>query len=76
MTDVPINPHFAKPLAVRLFLARSRLFVSMAIGIAAALMLPDSLVQQTITRAIIGWNVGAILYLVLAIQMIDRRAHV
>lgn len=75
MTDVPINPHLAKPLVVRLFLARPRLFISMGIGIAAALLLPDALVQQTITRAIIGWNVGAILYLLLAMQMMFWSSH-
>ncbi len=66
MTDTPCDSHFSKPLAIRLLLARPRLFSSIAIGVATTWLLPDALAQHTVTRAIIGWNVGAILYLALA----------
>lgn len=75
MTDSTIDSHFSKPFALRLLVARPRLFSSIAIGVATALLLPDSVAQQTVTRAIIGWNVGAILYLVLAMKMMFWSTH-
>ena len=75
MTDITIHPNLSKPFVVRLFLARPRLFMSMAIGIATTLLLPQAVAQQNITRAIIGWNVGAILYLVLAMRMMFWSSH-
>jgi len=75
MTDLSSDTHFSRPFAIRLLLARPRLFSSIAIGIATALLLPDSVAQQAVTRAIIGWNVGAILYLVLAMKMMFWSSH-
>ncbi len=75
MTDLSSDTHFSKLFAVRLLLARPRLFSSVAIGAATALLLPDSVAQQAVTRAIIGWNVGAILYLVLAMKMMFWSSH-
>lgn len=75
MSNVPAHKVRSKPFLARLLFARPRLFMSMAIGIATVLLLPQSLAQQTITRAIIGWNVGAILYLVLAIRMMFWSSH-
>jgi len=75
MTDLSSDTHFSRPFAIRLLLARPRLFSSIAIGIATALLLPDSVAQQAVTRAIIGWNVGAILYLVLAMRMMFWSSH-
>jgi uncharacterized membrane protein len=56
-------------------LARPRLFFSCVIGFLTALLLPESLAQHTVTRAIIGWNVGAILYLILAMKMMFWSTH-
>ena len=75
MTDLSLDSHFSRPLALRLLLARPRLFASIAIGLASALLLPESVAQQAVTRAIIGWNVGAILYLVLAMKMMFWSSH-
>jgi len=75
MTDLSSDTHFSRPFAVRLLLARPRLFSSITIGIATALLLPDSVAQLAVTRAIIGWNVGAILYLLLAMKMMFWSTH-
>jgi uncharacterized membrane protein len=75
MADIPENPHASKPYLIRLLLARPRLFVSMAIGMLVAVVLPLGVAQQTITRAIIGWNVAAILYLILAMRMMFWSSH-
>jgi len=39
------------------------------------MLLPESVAQHTVTRAIIGWNVGAILYLILAMKMMFWSTH-
>ena len=62
-------------MLVRLVLARPRLLSSVAIGCATAFALPDSWAHQTVTRAIIGWNVGAMLYLLLALKMMFGSTH-
>ena len=69
------DPHFSKPLLVRLVLARPRLLSSLAVGILMTLCLPDSIAHQTVTRAIIGWNAGAIVYLIAATQMMFWSTH-
>lgn len=75
MTQTPVNPYQSKPLLTRLVLARPRLLICFVIGLATALLLPEALAQQTITKAIIGWNVGACLYLVLAARLMFWSTH-
>ena len=75
MTDTTSDLHFSKPLLLRLLLARPRLFFSVVIGFLTALLLPESVAQHSVTRAIIGWNVGAILYLILAMKMMFWSTH-
>ncbi len=75
MTDQASDANFSRPFAIRLLLARPRLFSSIAIGVATALLLPESVAQQVVTRAIIGWNVCAVLYLVLAMKMMFWSSH-
>ncbi|HEY8907685.1 MAG TPA: DUF1345 domain-containing protein [Rhodoferax sp.] len=75
MTQTAVNPLQSKPLIVRLLLARPRLLICLIIGLATLVLLPDSVAQQTITRSIIGWNVGACLYLVLAGRMMFWSTH-
>jgi uncharacterized membrane protein len=58
------------PLPVRLVYARLRTFIAIAIGIAAFLLLPDS--RRLVTRLVVGWDVFAALYLVLAYSMMLR----
>mgnify|MGYP000845564596 CR=1 FL=1 len=45
--------------------ARPRLWFSVIVGTVVALMLPDALVRHSVTRALLGWNAGALLYLAL-----------
>ncbi len=60
---------------IRLFSARPRLSICILIGVATIFFLPTSIAQQQITRMIIGWNVGAILYLLLAARMMFWSSH-
>ena len=60
---------------MRLILSRPRLFSSMLVGMLAVIFLPESFALHKITRAIIGWNVGACLYLVLAARMMFWTTH-
>lgn len=75
MTQTPIDLHVSRPYVVRLVLARPRLFISFLVGVMTAVLLPAGIAQQTITKAIIGWNVGAGLYLVLAAKMMFWSSH-
>ncbi len=75
MSNTPVNPHHAKPLPVRLLLARPRLICSVVFGLLVALLLPQAFITQTVTRAIIAWNAGAILYLMLAMKMMFGSSH-
>lgn len=67
--------HQHKPLAIRMLLGRPRLAISIALGLLVAISLPDTLVSQSVTRAIAGWNVGAIFYLALAMRMMFWSTH-
>jgi uncharacterized membrane protein len=58
------------PKPVRVVYARPRTFVSIAVGIAACLVLPGSL--RLVTRLLIGWDVFIALYLVLVCIMMMR----
>ncbi len=75
MNDKPVLLHQSKPYLVRLVLSRPRLFFSLAVGVLVATLLPTSVAQQAITRAIIGWNAGACLYLALAMRMMFWSSH-
>lgn len=57
------------PMYLRFILSRPRLFSSILVGIIVGIILPKSLALHDITRAIIGWNIGAWLYLTLAARM-------
>jgi uncharacterized membrane protein len=57
------------PALARIVLARPRLFGSIALGLVAGLLVPDSFAPHLATRAILGWNAGAITYLVLTLSM-------
>ena len=59
----------AYPTFIRIILSRPRLFGSILVGILVALLLPKDLALHGITRAIVGWNVGTWLYLILAARM-------
>jgi uncharacterized membrane protein len=57
---------------VRQIRTRPRLFTATSIGIAVALLLPASLSDHAVTRWLIGWNTGTILYVLLAALMMFR----
>lgn len=61
----PVSRHLLWPL--RVIQARPRLFVSIPVGIAAALLFPEHL--RLTTRLLIGWNAGALFYFAVAGMM-------
>jgi uncharacterized membrane protein len=75
MSLTPVHPQSLKPLWLRLVLARPRLLSGVIVGVLTALMLPDALAMLPITKAIVGWNVGACLYLLLAAHLMFRSTH-
>lgn len=54
---------------------RPRLLASVTVGILTYLMLPHAWASHEVTRAIVAWNAGAILYLVLALRMMFGSSH-
>jgi uncharacterized membrane protein len=54
---------------ISLIRSRPRLFSSMLVGVLVVFLIPDSLALHGITRAIVGWNTGACIYLILAARM-------
>ena len=64
------------PKPLRVVYGRPRMFISMAIGIAAFLVLPGSL--RLVTRMLLGWDIFVAFYLVLAFAMMFRSdmAHI
>jgi uncharacterized membrane protein len=73
MSDISLPPRRSK--LIRLIMARPRLFVAALAGLTSAWILPSSIPLHGISRGIIGWNVGACLYLVLAAQMMFWSPH-
>ena len=60
---------------IKFITSRPRLFISFLLGSIIFFLLPQSLALHTITRLIIGWNVSAIMYLILATHMIINTNH-
>jgi uncharacterized membrane protein len=58
------------PLPVRVVYGRPRTFIAVAAGIVAFFLLPDAL--RLVTQLVVGWDVFAALYLVLAYIMMLR----
>jgi len=58
-----------------MLLARPRLISSAVLGVATAVCLPLDLAQQTVTRVILGWNVGTLAYLAMALRMMFGSSH-
>jgi uncharacterized membrane protein len=69
--DDPVLLRFRKmSRPARVVYARPRMFISVAIGILAFFLLPGSL--RLVTRLLLGWDIFATLYLVLAYIMMFR----
>lgn len=60
---------------VRLMRARQELLICVAIGMLTATVIPAWCVSRELTRMIIGWNVGAGIYLVLAMKLMFWSTH-
>lgn len=58
------------PKLVRVVYARPRTFIAIALGLAACLLLPDSL--RLVTRLLVGWDVFVAFYLMLVYAMVLR----
>lgn len=65
----------ATPKLVRIVFARPRLFSCALLGLLVILFLPHRIAEQPVTRMIIGWNIGAGMYLLLALRMMFRSSH-
>jgi uncharacterized membrane protein len=61
------------PKPVRVVYARPRIFIGMAMGLVAFLLLPGA--HRLVTRMLIGWDVFVALYLVLVYIMFWRSGH-
>lgn len=57
-------------LLVRLFAARPRLLISAAVGALVVMLIPD--VYRMTSRLLVGWDVGAVLYLAFVTGMVRR----
>lgn len=73
MADISLHP--GSPKLIRLIMARPRLFICALVGLTTVMILPSSLALHEVTRLIIGWNVGACLYLLLAARMMFWSTH-
>jgi uncharacterized membrane protein len=58
------------PMLVRVVYGRPRTFIAIALGVVVFFLLPDT--RRLATRLIVGWDVFAALYLVLAYSMMLR----
>lgn len=68
---MPSQPHFV----VRHLKARPRLYLCTLVAVVAGLLLPSGFETHLVTRLLIAWNVGAILYVVLAAVMMSRASR-
>ncbi|HTT14008.1 MAG TPA: DUF1345 domain-containing protein [Burkholderiaceae bacterium] len=54
---------------------RPRLLIAIAIALVTLLLLPQSFAHQAVTRALVAWNVGTTLYVLLATVMMTRSSR-
>ena len=55
--------------------ARPRLFIATAVAIAVSVFLPAGVASQPVTRWLIAWNAGTLLYVLLSAVMMIRSSH-
>jgi uncharacterized membrane protein len=75
MTPLPGPSAAASPYVLRVLLARPRLWSCLVAGLLTALLIPSDWVHPWVTRGIIGWNVGAVVYLILTARMMFWSSH-
>ena len=73
MTELSLQ--LSRSVLIRLIAARPRLFICALVGLATMVILPPLTASHAITRLIVGWNVGAWLYLLLAARMMFWSTH-
>jgi uncharacterized membrane protein len=65
--------HRKLPMFLRVIVSRPRTFIAFGIALVVFFLLPDS--RRLVTRALVGWDVFATIYLVLAYHMMVRCGH-
>jgi uncharacterized membrane protein len=68
----PQSRHLPRNRFFRHLFSRPRLFIAAVIALLVGLLLPVSAATHLVTRALVAWNAGAILYVVLAATMMLR----
>jgi uncharacterized membrane protein len=68
----PLNKHLPRNRFFRHLSSRPRLFIAAIIAALVGVLLPVSATTHMVTRALIAWNTGAMLYVVLAAAMMLR----
>ena len=61
------------PMFLRVVVARPRTFIALGVALAVFFLLPES--RRLVTRALVGWDVFATVYLILAYSMMFRCSH-
>jgi uncharacterized membrane protein len=61
------------PMFLRVVVSRPRTFIAVGVAILVFFLIPDS--RRLVTRALVGWDVFAAIYLVLAYIMMARCGH-
>lgn len=62
-------------IIIRVIKARSKLVVSILLGILVAVFIPSLIVQKEVTRIILGWNAGALIYLLFTFKLMFWSTH-
>lgn len=75
MATLPDTPVGESPYVMRVLRSRPRLWSCLVAGLLTAFLIPQTSVQPWVTRAIIGWNVGAVVYLLLTAKMMFWSSH-
>lgn len=75
MQSLPSHPHAAQPWWLRVVLSRPRLWTATLVAVLVFVLMPTALESHTTTKLITAWNVGAVLYLVLALHMMLGSNH-
>ena len=76
MSTAPARPSLPGNLFLRHVRARPRLFVGAVFGVLVGVLLPAGWVGHPVARALVAWNAGAMLYLLMAaIMMVRASGH-
>jgi len=67
-----VRHHVPRNRVLRLIRTRPRIIIAAAVGLLVYFLLPQDVASHTVTRALIGWNTGAFLYVLLAGIMMTR----